>query len=103
MLVHYDTEDKRRSRGPVFFIVLNVVDRERKSWVAWQEGMRFPDVIIELLSDTTRAVDKEVAFAPELAGRSIGKAQIHEVGVFWQWIVNPRFDISLSGSIGIAG
>ena len=58
MFVHYDPENKRRSRGPDFFLVLNVVDRERKSWVAWQEGMRFPDVIIELLSDTTRAVDK---------------------------------------------
>jgi hypothetical protein len=32
--------------------------RERKSWVVWQEGMRFPDVITELLSDTTREVDK---------------------------------------------
>src|SRR5499426_279849 len=58
MFVHYDPQNKRRSRGPDFFLVLNVVDRERKSWVAWQEGMRFPDVIIELLSDTTRAVDK---------------------------------------------
>ena len=57
MFVHYNPENKRRSRGPDFFLVLNVVDRERKSWVAWQEGMRFPDVIIELLSDTTRAVD----------------------------------------------
>ena len=24
----------------------------------WQEGMRFPDVIIELFSDSTRAIDK---------------------------------------------
>jgi Putative restriction endonuclease len=38
--------------------VLDVDDRERKSWVVWQEGMRFPDVIIELLSDSTRAIDK---------------------------------------------
>ena len=38
--------------------MLDVEDRERKSWVVWQEGMRFPDVIIELLSDTTREVDK---------------------------------------------
>src|SRR4029453_2675869 len=58
MFVHYDPSNKRRSRGPDFFLVLDVEDRERKSWVVWQEGMRFPDVIIELLSDTTRAVDK---------------------------------------------
>src|SRR5262249_54864048 len=30
----------------------------RKSWVVWQEGMRFPDIIIELLSDSTREIDK---------------------------------------------
>jgi hypothetical protein len=35
----------------------------------------------------------EVAFAPELAGRRIGKSIYHEVGGFWQWSVNPHFDI----------
>src|SRR5436309_5393243 len=58
MFLHYDPSNKRRSRGPDFFLVLDVEERERKSWVVWQEGMRFPDVIIELLSDTTREVDK---------------------------------------------
>jgi Uma2 family endonuclease len=58
MFVHYDPTNTRRSRGPDFFLVLDVDDRERKSWVVWQEGMRFPDVIIELLSDSTRAIDK---------------------------------------------
>jgi Uma2 family endonuclease len=58
MFVHYDPTSKRRSRGPDFFLVLDVEERERKSWVVWQEGMRFPDVIIELLSDSTREIDK---------------------------------------------
>jgi Uma2 family endonuclease len=57
MFVHYDPTSKRRSRGPDVFVVLDVEERERKSWVVWQEGMRFPDVIIELLSDTTRETD----------------------------------------------
>ena len=57
MFLHYDPQNKRRFRGPDFFLVLDVENRERKSWVVWQEGMRFPDVIIELLSDSTRAVD----------------------------------------------
>ena len=57
MFVHYDPEDKRHCRGPDFFLVLDVDDRERRSWVVWQEGMRYPDVIIELLSDTTRNED----------------------------------------------
>jgi Uma2 family endonuclease len=58
MFLHYDPQNRRKFRGPDFFLVLDVEDRERKSWVVWQEGMRFPDVIIELLSDSTRGVDK---------------------------------------------
>ena len=57
MFVYYDPDDKRNCRGPDFFLVLDVDDRERQSWVVWQEGMRYPDVIIELLSDTTRDED----------------------------------------------
>jgi Uma2 family endonuclease len=60
MFVHYDPENKRHSRGPDFFLVLDVEERERKSWVVWWEGMRFPDVIIELLSDSTRGEDTGV-------------------------------------------
>ena len=59
MFLHYDPQSRRKFRGPDFFLVLDVDDRERKSWVVWQEGMRFPDVIIELLSDTTRKIDKD--------------------------------------------
>src|SRR5919109_4311277 len=58
MFLHYDPRSRKKFRGPDFFLVMNVEDRERKSWVVWQEGMRFPDVIIELLSDSTREVDK---------------------------------------------
>jgi Uma2 family endonuclease len=58
MFVHYDPQNRRRSRGPDFFLVLDVEERERRSWVVWQEDMRFPDVIIELLSDSTREIDK---------------------------------------------
>ena len=57
MFVHYDPQNKRHSRGPDFFLVLDVEARERRSWVVWQEGMRFPDLIIELLSDSTREED----------------------------------------------
>lgn len=57
MFLYYDPQSHRKFRGPDFFLVLDVNNRERKSWVVWQEGMRFPDIIIELLSDTTREVD----------------------------------------------
>ncbi|MEK7830649.1 MAG: Uma2 family endonuclease [Acidobacteriota bacterium] len=49
------TEDYR---GPDFFAVQGVEDRDRKSYVVWQEE-KAPDVIIELLSDKTREFDKK--------------------------------------------
>ena len=57
MFLYYDPQSHRKFRGPHFFLVLDVDNHERKSWVVWQEGMRFPDLIIELLSDTTRETD----------------------------------------------
>jgi Uma2 family endonuclease len=44
-------------RGPDFFAVLGVPKGERKSWVVWQEG-KAPDVVIELLSESTAQQDK---------------------------------------------
>ena len=45
-------------RGPDFFVVLDTDDRERKSWMVWQEDYKFPNLIIELLSDSTAKVDR---------------------------------------------
>ncbi len=46
-------------RGPDVFVVLDTDrDRERKSWVAWEERGQLPDVVIELLSESTEAVDR---------------------------------------------
>ena len=45
----------------------------------------------------------EVAFAPELAGKGIGKAQIHEFGGYYQWTLNPYFDIRLAGNVAFLG
>ena len=44
-------------RGPDVFVTLGVPYRERKSWVVWEEG-KGPDIVIELLSDKTAAIDK---------------------------------------------
>jgi Uma2 family endonuclease len=55
-------------RGPDFFVVLDVERyRERKSWVVWQEGGRYPNVIVELLSPSTAETDLTVK--KELYGR----------------------------------
>lgn len=37
---------------------------------------------------------------PGFTGK-ISKALYHEVGVFWQWMIKPYFDIRLTGNIGI--
>lgn len=63
MFVYYSREQamNRDFRGPDFFAVLGVAgDRERQGWVVWEEGGRYPDVIIELLSPSTAAVDQGV-------------------------------------------
>ena len=48
----------------------------------------------------------ETAFAPEIqAGviRKIRRDLYHEIGGFWQWTLNPHFDIRLAGNVAVAG
>ena len=55
------------------------------------------------MADTTLL---ETAFAPEIqAGRihKIRKDLYYEIGGFWQWTLNPHFDIRLAGNVAVAG
>ncbi|HIK56212.1 MAG TPA: Uma2 family endonuclease [Synechococcales cyanobacterium M55_K2018_004] len=45
-------------RGPDFFVVLGTERRPRKSWAVWEEDGKYPNVIIELLSDSTANTDR---------------------------------------------
>ncbi|MBD2566967.1 Uma2 family endonuclease [Anabaena lutea] len=45
-------------RGPDFFVVLGTERKPRKSWVVWEEDGKYPNVIVELLSDSTAKTDK---------------------------------------------
>jgi hypothetical protein len=48
----------------------------------------------------------EVAFAPDLAAigrQTIGKTQYHGLGGFYQWTINPYFDIRLAGEVLLPG
>jgi len=61
MFVYYSVEQARNRdfKGPDFFVTLNVDGtKERQGWVVWQEHGRYPDVIVELMSPSTAAVDK---------------------------------------------
>jgi Uma2 family endonuclease len=60
MFVYFSELQVKRNdfRGPDVFVALDVEKKERKCWVAWEEGGRLPDVVIELTSDSTRSVDQ---------------------------------------------
>jgi len=45
-------------RGPDFFLVKPTSNDPRTSWVVWEEDGRYPNLIIELLSDSTAKVDR---------------------------------------------
>ena len=58
--VYYSEKQLKQKdfRGPDFFVVLGVERRPRKSWVVWAEDGKTPNVIVEILSDSTAAVDR---------------------------------------------
>lgn len=63
MFVYYSRRQamNRDFRGPDFFAALGVEpERERQGWVVWEEAGHYPDVIIELLSSSTAAIDRGV-------------------------------------------
>jgi Uma2 family endonuclease len=62
MFVYFSPDQIKNEdfRGPDFYLVLGVDGRrERKGWVVWEEGGKTPDVIIELLSESTADFDKK--------------------------------------------
>ena len=60
-LTIYFSPNQRKSedfRGPDFFVVLNTERKSRRSWTIWDEEGKYPNVIVELLSPSTAAIDK---------------------------------------------
>jgi Uma2 family endonuclease len=45
-------------RGPDFFVVLGTERKPRKSWVVWEEGGQYPNVVVEILSNSTAGTDR---------------------------------------------
>ena len=61
-LTIYYSQNKRKTedfRGPDFFVVLDTERKVRKSWVIWEEDGKYPNVIVEILSESTANTDKE--------------------------------------------
>ncbi len=44
--------------GPDFFVVLGAERKPRRSWTVWHEGGRYPNVIVEVLSRSTKKFDQ---------------------------------------------
>jgi Uma2 family endonuclease len=84
MFVYYSARHVRNQdfKGPDVFVVLKVSNGERKSWVLWEEG-KGPDVVIELLSDSTSAVDKQQK-------KQIYQTQLQVAEYFWFDPFNPN-------------
>ncbi len=60
-LTIYYSQKKIKSRdfrGPDFFVVLGTERKPRKSWVVWDEDGKYPNVIVEVLSNSTANIDK---------------------------------------------
>ena len=69
MFIYYNPKEALNQdyKGPDFFLVRGVDGtRDREKWVAWDEGWRLPDVIVELMSKSTARTDlttKKVLYA----------------------------------------
>lgn len=84
MFVYFSLEQVRNQdfRGPDVFVVLDVPRKERKSWVIWEEG-KGPDIVIELLSESTLSRDKTEK-------KRIYQSQIRVPEYFWYDPFNPE-------------
>ncbi|MEH2069769.1 MAG: Uma2 family endonuclease [Nostoc sp.] len=60
LTIYYSPRQRKSEdfRGPDFFVVLDTERKPRDSWVVWEEYGKYPNLIIELLSDSTAAIDK---------------------------------------------
>jgi Uma2 family endonuclease len=66
----------RQFRSPHFFLVKDTEKRPRTSWVVWEEDGRYPDLIIELLSNSTAKVDQNLK-------KSLYENRFHTPEYFW--------------------
>ena len=58
--VYYNPEQRtnRDFKGPDIYLVLETEKKNRSSWMVWKEGGRYPNLVIELLSNSTADVDR---------------------------------------------
>ncbi|UZQ52952.1 Uma2 family endonuclease [Trichothermofontia sichuanensis B231] len=84
MFVYYSLAQVKNQdfKGPDVFVVLGVPKGERRSWVCWEEG-KTPDVVIELLSESTAEFDKTTK-------KQLYQDRLHVPEYFWFDPFNPN-------------
>jgi Uma2 family endonuclease len=84
MFIYYSSDQLKNQdfKGPDFFAVLDVPKTERKSWVVWEEG-KAPDIVIELLSESTAKQDKTTK-------KLVYQNQMRVPEYFWYDPFNPQ-------------
>ena len=60
LTIYYSPRQRKSEdfRWPDFFVVLGTERKPRKSWVVWEEDGKYPNLIVELLSETTAGTDR---------------------------------------------
>ncbi|MFM7426138.1 MAG: Uma2 family endonuclease [Elainella sp.] len=60
LTIYYSPKQRKSEdfRGPDFFVVLGTERKPRKSWVVWEAEGKYPNLIIELLPDSTADTDR---------------------------------------------
>ncbi|MDF2388657.1 Uma2 family endonuclease [Nostoc ellipsosporum NOK] len=60
LTVYYSPHQRKSEdfRGPDFFVVLGCERKTRKSWVVWEENGKYPNLILEILSESTSNTDR---------------------------------------------
>ncbi|ELR97825.1 Uma2 family endonuclease [Gloeocapsa sp. PCC 73106] len=61
LTIYYSSSQKKPKDfpGPDFFVVTGTtLDWTREGWIVWEEEGKYPNLIIELLSETTAKIDK---------------------------------------------
>lgn len=84
---------RRAFRGPDVFIVLHVDGNvRRRKWVVWEEGGRYPDVIFEFLSPSTRRIDqttKKTLYEQTFKTREYYWYDPYDAREFQAWQLDP--------------
>ncbi len=61
LTIYFSPRQKKAEyfRGPDFFVVKDCdPNPDRRSWIVWHEDGKYPNIILEILSDSTAAIDR---------------------------------------------